>query len=89
MAHMGMGSTILADGPSSDIGLLDETMANPNSWINSFGRVDGDRGFVAKLLYGFYLADKATCAFTVKYRDGSPFAFINAVNRTANGRLLR
>jgi len=81
MAHMGMGSTVFADGPSSDIGLLDETMANPNSWVNSFGRVDGDRGFVAKLLYGFYLADKATCAFTVKYRDGSPFAFVNAVNR--------
>lgn len=81
MAHMGMGNTIFADGPSSDLGLLDETMANPNSSINGFGRVDGDRGYVGKMFYGFHLGEKSTLAFTVKYRDGSPFAFINAVNR--------
>jgi hypothetical protein len=78
MAHMGMGDTAFGNGPgSNDIGILDESQANPNSWINGFGRLDGDRGFVAKCYFGYYLTKKMFFALSVKYRDGNPFAFFN------------
>jgi hypothetical protein len=82
LAHMGMGDTAWGNGPgSSDIGILDESQANPNSWINGFGRVDGDRGFVAKSYFGFYLTRKLFLALSLKYRDGNPFAFFNTLSR--------
>lgn len=81
MAHMGMGVTAFGNGPgSSDIGILDESQANPNSWINGFGRLDGDRGFVAKSYFGFYLAKKLFLGVSLKYRDGNPFAFFNTIS---------
>ncbi|MCX6580135.1 MAG: hypothetical protein NT166_08115 [Candidatus Aminicenantes bacterium] len=81
MAHMGMGDTAFGNGPgSNDIGLLAESQANPNSWINGFGRVDGDRGFVAKTYFGFNLTRKLSLGVSLKYRDGDPFAFINALS---------
>ena len=79
MAHMGMGDTVFGNGPgSNDIGLLDENQANPNSWINGFGRVDGDRGFVAKTYFNLNLTRKLNLGVSLKYRDGDPFAFINS-----------
>ena len=82
MAHMGMGDTAFGNGPgSNDIGILHESQANPNSWINGFGRLDGDRGFVAKCYFGRYLAKKLFIAFSLKYRDGNPFAFLNTISR--------
>ncbi len=80
MAHMGMGVTAFGNGPgSNDIGILDESQANPNSWINGFGRVDGDRGFVFKNYFGYYLTKKLFLAISLKYRDGNPFAFFNTI----------
>ncbi len=82
MAHMGMGDTRFGNGPgSNDIGLLSENQANPNSWLNGFGRVDGDRGFVAKCYGGFYLGRRLFVGLSLKYRDGDPFAFMGAVPR--------
>ena len=82
MAHMGMGDTAFGNGPgSNDIGILDESQANPNSWINGFGRLDGDRGFVSKNYFGYYLAKKLFLAVSLKYRDGNPFAFFNTLSR--------
>ena len=82
MAHMGMGDTAFGNGPgSNDIGILDESQANPNSWINGFGRVDGDRGFVAKSYFGFYIFKKLFMGVSLKYRDGNPFAFFNTLSR--------
>jgi len=81
MAHMGMGDTAFGNGPgSNDIGILDESQANPNSWINGFGRLDGDRGFVSKSYFGYYLAKKLFLAVSLKYRDGNPFAFLNTLS---------
>jgi len=78
MAHMGMGVTAFGNGPASnDIGILDESQANPNSWINGFGRLDGDRGFVAKSYFGWYLGRKLFLSVSIKYRDGNAFAFYN------------
>ncbi len=80
LAHIGMGVTAFGNGPgANDIGIIHESMANPNSWINAFGRVDGDRAFMAKLYFGFYLARHLFMGISLKYRDGTPFAFINSL----------
>jgi len=80
MAHIGMGVTAFGNGPgSNDIGILDENQANPNSWINGYGRLDGDRGFVAKSYFGFYIAKNLFMGMSLKYRDGNPFAFFNTL----------
>jgi len=78
MAHIGMGHTAFGNGPSAnDIGVLDESQANPNSWINGFGRVDGGRAFMGKIYFGFYITKGLFVAANLKYRDGAPFAFID------------
>lgn len=78
LAQIGMGYTAFGNGPAAnDTGILDESQANPNSWINGYGRVDGDRAYVGKLYFGFYLAKRLFVAASLKYRDGDPFAFID------------
>jgi hypothetical protein len=80
MAHIGMGYTSFANGAgANDIGILDEYQANPNSWINGYGRVDGDRAYVGKMYFGFYIMKNLFFAANLKYRDGTPFAFIDNV----------
>lgn len=82
MAHMGMGYTAFGNGPeANDIGVISESQAFPNSWINGFGRVDGDRAFVGKVFFGYFLSPRLFLSGTVKYRDGDPFAFINSFRR--------
>jgi hypothetical protein len=82
LAHMGMGNTAFGSGPgSNDTGILAENQADPNSWINGFGRVDGDRGFVAKGCIGVYIVKKLFAAISLKYRDGNPFAFFNTLSK--------
>jgi len=79
LAHLGMGYTPFGNGlGSNDFGILDESQANPNTWINGYGRVDGDRAFVGKLYFGFYLAKNLLLGMNFKYRDGTPFAFIGS-----------
>ncbi len=79
LAQIGMGYAAFGNGPgANDIGLLDESQAKPNTWINGYGRVDGDRAFVGKLYFGFYLAKNLFMAMNIKYRDGNPFAFIGS-----------
>jgi|Deesub1362A_J573_1020465.scaffolds.fasta_scaffold00123_67 hypothetical protein len=78
MAHLGMGYTSFGNGPTAnDIGIIDESQASPNTWINGYGRVDGDRAFVGKMFFGFYLFPRFFLSATLKYRDGHPFAFID------------
>ena len=76
MAHIGMGTTVFGNGPgANDIGLIGESMANPNSRIHGFGRLDGDRAFVAKLYFGTYLFKGLFLSANWKYRDGNPYAY--------------
>jgi hypothetical protein len=82
LAHIGMGYTAFGNGPTAnDIGIISESQAFPNSWINGFGRVDGDRAFVGKIFFGYYLSKRLFVSASVKYRDGDPFAFINAFKK--------
>jgi hypothetical protein len=79
MAHIGMGYTAFGNGAgTSDIGVVDESQANPNSWINGYGRLDGDRAFVSRLYFGVYLFKNFFMGMGLKYRDGNPFAFIDS-----------
>lgn len=81
LAHIGMGYTAFGNGPAAnDIGILNESQANPNSWINGYGRVDGDRAYVGKMYFGFYLLKNLFLAASFKYRDGTPFAFIQVAS---------
>lgn len=80
LSHIGMGVTAFGNGPgTNDIGIIDESMANPNSWLNGYGRLDGDRGFMAKLFYAFYPVKDLSLGIGFKYRDGDPFAFIESL----------
>jgi len=80
MAHIGMGVTRFGNAAdSNDIGFVGESQADPNSLINGFGRVDGDRAYVARTAFGFRLASRLFLGVSIKYRDGAPFAFINSV----------
>jgi hypothetical protein len=79
MAHLGMGYTAFGNGPgANDYGILDESQANPNAWINGYGRVDGDRAYVGKLYFGFYPVKNLFLSVSLKYRDGNPFAFVES-----------
>ncbi|MBN2400357.1 MAG: hypothetical protein JXI33_08485 [Candidatus Aminicenantes bacterium] len=82
LAHLGMGYTAFGNGPTAnDIGIISESQAFPNSWINGYGRVDGDRAFVGKLFFGYYLSRRLFFSASIKYRDGNPFAFFNAFKK--------
>jgi len=79
LAHIGMGDTAFGNGSgTNDIGVVDESQANPNSWINAYGRLDGDRAFVGRLYFGVYLFKNFFMGMGFKYRDGNPFAFIDS-----------
>jgi hypothetical protein len=89
MAHMGMGSAPFGNGPvANDMGTLSEWQAGPNARFNAFGRLDGDRAFVARIYTVFNLARKLSLGITMKYRDGNPFAFIDAVEADGQRVLL-
>jgi hypothetical protein len=82
LAHIGMGYTAFGNGPTAnDIGIISESQAFPNSWINGYGRVDGDRAFVGKIFFGYYLLKRFFLSGSIKYRDGDPFAFLNAFKK--------
>ncbi len=87
LAHIGMGYTAFGNGPTAnDIGIISESQAFPNSWINGFGRVDGDRAFVGKIFFGYHLSKRLFLSASIKYRDGNPFAFLNAFKK--NGQWI-
>ena len=87
LAHMGMGRTVFGNGAgANDIGLLGESLADPNSRINGYGRVDGDRAYLAKINFGFVLFKNLTLGADLKYRDGTPFAFMDSFVR--NGQRI-
>lgn len=88
LSHIGMAATAFGNGSSSDAGVIDESQANPNSWVNAFGRVAGDRAFVGKVFFGWQLNPRLFIASTVRYRDGESFAFIDAYYRRMLWTLL-
>jgi len=80
LAHIGMGRTALGNGAgANDIGVLSESQADPNALINAYGRVEGDRAYLGKLFFGFLVTKDLSLGVDLKYRDGTPFAFLQTV----------
>jgi len=77
MAHLGITDSGVGNGPlSNDPGYLTELGADPNGLINTYGRVEGDRAFTARLSAAWSLGRGWWLGLSAKYRDGTPFAFI-------------
>jgi hypothetical protein len=74
-AYMVVGSGALGNGfLHNNIGLLSESMANPNNNLNSLGRLDTDRSYLGKLIVSWALHPDFTLAFEFSYRDGQPIS---------------
>ena len=68
-----MGNGVLANSP----GVLSESMADPNSYINRLGRFDTDRSYIGRLLVSYNISKRLTVAFQFKYKDGEPISIFN------------
>ena len=78
--YIHLASNLVGNGATNnDIASYSELSADPNRNINLFGRTDYDRGYIANLLFGFYLWEGLTWTNIIHYRDGVPFGnFITA-----------
>ncbi|MCQ2236173.1 MAG: hypothetical protein MJZ18_04130 [Bacteroidales bacterium] len=84
---MGAGPSALGVGPAAnDIGVLDESTANPNTHIVTenrngkypgVGRVDQDKAYVARLSVGYNVCDWFSFNYMFKWTDGQPFSPIH------------
>ena len=71
-AHL--ASNLIGNGvENNDIARYSELSADPNRNLHLFGRTDYDRGYIANILFGFYLWEGLTWTNTIHYRDGVPF----------------
>lgn len=83
----------------NDIGVLSESMANPNRFlcqknmqqadpdIRRLGRADQDRGFIARIGFGWNITDNWGIAATAKFKDGTPFTNFGSALYNDNGHL--
>jgi hypothetical protein len=77
-ALMAPGVTPLGNGPlSSEVGLIDESTANPNTLLHKPGRMNPDRGYIGRLLVGGKITRDVRLSFQVKYKDGEPFNYFD------------
>ncbi len=81
---MGASPSALGVGPAAnDIGVLDESTANPNTHIvmgnrdgkyPGVGRVDQDKAYVARLSIGYNVCKWFSFNYVFKWTDGQPFS---------------
>lgn len=70
-----MNVATLGNSPQeNNVEMFSDAMANPNTQIKSVGRPQQDRGYVARLLYGYRFNDHWKASFLFKFIDGQPFA---------------
>ncbi len=87
-SYMQSGLSTLGNGPlHNNIGVLSESTANPNTFINSdnptsdypyVGRLDQERAYVIRLFASYDVSDKLNCALNFKFKDGQPFSYFDA-----------
>lgn len=95
---MGASPSALGVGPAAnDIGVLDESTANPNTHIVTenrngkypgVGRVDQDKAYVARVSLGYNVCNWLSFNYMFKWTDGQPFSPIHIVSSdvsTASG----
>jgi len=70
-----MNVTNLGNSPQeNNIEMFSDLSANPNTQINQAGRPQQDRGYVARLLYGYKFNEHWKSSFLFKFIDGEPFS---------------
>jgi hypothetical protein len=88
-AYMVVGSGALGNGfMHNNIGLLSESMANPNNNLNSIGRLDTDRSYLGKLFVSWALHPNLTLAFEFSYRDGQPISSLGLETKESDDGYL-
>lgn len=63
-----MGNGVL----TNNLGVLSESLANPNTYIQNLGRLDSDRAYIVRIYYHQILSKRWKLGFQVKYKDGQP-----------------
>ncbi|MDH3649627.1 MAG: hypothetical protein OEQ53_08080 [Saprospiraceae bacterium] len=77
-AYMAVGFGPLGNGAQvNQLHTLSENLANPNTYLHYYGRLDSDRSFISKFAISYQPNRKWTCVFQIKYKDGQPFNFFN------------
>lgn len=72
-AYLSRGAAQFGSFPDrNDPGVIDESSADPNHRVNSWGRYDHDRSFGLNLLTGVTPLEGLTTALNIRYRDGQP-----------------
>ncbi len=87
-ALMVMGATTTGIGAvDNSLGTLTERMADPEAQkFRAVGRLDPDRGYVARIFFSHTIAKRFDYAVQLKYRDGQPFSpYSDRVVTNANG----
>ncbi len=82
-SHLMSGLAALGNGvTSNNIGVLSESSANPNTYLNpsnadsryrALGRMDQDRAYICRILLSYRMNDRLTWVFNGKFKDGTPF----------------
>ncbi len=70
-----MNVSNLGNSPQeNNMEVYSDLMANPNTQIKSLGRPQQDRGYLARLLWGYKFNPKFKASFLLKFIDGQPFS---------------
>lgn len=72
----------------NDPGVYNETTADPNFRENRFGRLDNDRGYIGKLIFGRRFAKVFSVTNVIRYRDGEATAGYKVVTGLAQGPIV-
>jgi len=69
----------------NDAGAYNESTAEAAFRENRFGRLDNDRGYIGKIIFGYVFAKVLSVANVIRYRDGEPVAGYRIATGSADG----
>lgn len=69
----------------NDLGAYNESTADPNFRENRFARLDSERGYIGKIVFGRRFAKVLSVMNVLRYRDGEPVAGYRVVTGLAQG----
>ncbi|MBV6493096.1 MAG: hypothetical protein LDLANPLL_01111 [Turneriella sp.] len=72
----------------NDTGVYNESTADTNFRENRFGRLDNDRGYMGKIVFGYKFARVFSAVNVLRYRDGEPMVRDELVTGLAQGPIV-
>ncbi|HRP70057.1 MAG TPA: hypothetical protein PLY93_11040, partial [Turneriella sp.] len=72
----------------NDVGVYNESTADPNFRENRFGRLDNDRGYMGKIVFGYRFLKTLSVVNVLRYRDGEPMVKDRLVTGLAQGPIV-